>query len=314
MQTSSPPESVEALPADYFDQNDSTNSCYSCENPRFQVHHQIHHYDFPFTFQKCECGLIKQTPMPNEKFFDWFFNSDVFFSAQKTNKKYIWGYYDYFKDEADRMATSRRRYRKLSHLFERKPMNIMKVGPATGTFLHVMQQNGHQVLGCDVSSEFIEHAQQTYGVQIDHGRFEKQPYQHQQFDALFLFNVIENVPNQVKFLQAVHRTLKTDGYFIFNFVDMQNNLVEKLQKSKYFIYRPPICYAYPMPTIENIMQKFGFEIIETRRDIRVMSVEKVLSLLHWEFPLKLAQMLRIHRLSFPVYAYPSWIVVARCKR
>ncbi len=298
----------------FYDENDSDNVCFVCNDPKYSVLYEVTHFDFPFTFQQCAtCGNIKQTPMPNEQFFDWFFNSDVFFSSKKTDKDSIWGYYDYFADEPNRMATSRWRYQKLKHLFEGGPKNVMKIGPATGTLLHVLQENGHNALGCDVSSQFVDYARENYNVQIDQGRFERQPYADGQFDAVLLFNVIENVPNQVEFLNAIQRTLKPGGYFIFNYVEMENNLIASLQKSKYFIYRPPICYAFTGDVVRRIMDQFGFEIVETHRDMRTMNVEKVVTLLGWKWALQLARALRMHRLAFQIYAYPSQIVVARRK-
>ena len=106
------------MPAlEFYDLEDSDNVCYLCGDPRYRVMYRVAHYDFPFTFQECACGLVKQTPMPNRQFFDWFFNDAVFFSAKNTDKDRIWGYYDYFADEANRLATSEWRYKKLAHLF-----------------------------------------------------------------------------------------------------------------------------------------------------------------------------------------------------
>lgn len=304
------PERLTPRP-EFYDEQDSDNRCFLCNKPRYTPLYEVTHYDFPFTFQQCECGIVKQTPMPNEQFFEWFFNSEVFFSAKQTDKEHIWGYYDYFADEPNRLATSQWRYRKLAHLFQDAPLNIMKIGPATGTFLHVAQQHGHKVLGCDVSNQFAQFARETYNVQIDQGRFEAQPYDDGQFDVVMLLNVIENVPNQTEFLQAIHRTIKPGGYFVLNYVNMQRNLIARLQKSKYFLYRPPVCYIYTEAVMRRLLQQFGFEIVETFRDVRTMNVEKVLTLLGWRWPLRLARMLRVNRLPFRIYAYPSKIVVSR---
>ena len=75
---------------------------------------------------------------------------------------------------------------------------------------------------------------------------------------ILLFNVIENVPNQVEFLEAIYRKLKPAGHFILNFVDMQHNVIAALQRSKYFLFRPPVCYAYTMPVMRRVLEKFGF--------------------------------------------------------
>jgi hypothetical protein len=84
-----------------------------------------------------------------------------------------------------------------------------------------------------------------------------------------------------------------------------------LQGSKYFLYRPPVCYAYTGRVLQSILQQFGFEVVHVLRDIRVMNVEKIVTLLGWPTAHRLARMCRLHRLSLPIYAYPSKIVVAR---
>lgn len=305
-------DSLLEIPAEFYDTIDSDNVCYFCENPRYDLVYNVTHYGVPCTFKRCQCGLVKQTPMPNGQFFGWFFNSDIFFSSKKSNKSRIWGYYDFFADEAARLATSKWRYKKLHHLFETgRPLEIMKIGPATGTFLHIAQQHGHHVRGCDVSSQFVQYARENYQVQIDQGRFEQMGYADEQFDVIVLFNVIENVPNQAEFLKAIRRTLKPGGYFILNFVDMDRNLIAALQKSNYFLYRPPICYIYTRQILEKILQKFDFEIVATHHDIRYLHIEKITTLLGWQWPLTVTRFLKLNRLTFPIYAYPSKILVAQ---
>jgi len=300
------------VPDDYFDQNDSDNVCFLCNNPKYTLKYNITHFDFPFTFKTCQCGIEKQTPMPNEKFFDWFFNSDIFYSAKNTNKDYVWGFYDYFKDEPSRMATSKRRYNILKKYFgKQKSLNIMKIGPSTGTFLYVANQNGHNAIGCDVSSKFTEYAKKNYNVKIDNGRFEHMNYENEQFDVIMLLNVIENIPNQDEFYKAVNRTLKKGGYFIFNFVNMKNNIIAKIQNSKYFLYRPPICYGFTIDVIESIMKKYGFKIIDNKPDKRYMHAEKIFTLLHWKWIIPIIKTLKIDQINFPIYAYPSRIIVAQ---
>ena len=304
---------VSSLPPEFYDQDDADNACYVCENPRFEPLLVADRFGFPVTYQQCACGLIKQTPMPNERFFEWFFNSDEFFSASEDKTQgEIWGYHDFFADESCRMATSRRRYRRLEDLLDAGgKKRIMKIGPSTGTFLHVAKENGHTVRGCDVSERFREYAQTNYGVTIDHGRFERQGYPDDSFDALFLLNVIENVPNQVEFLSAISRTIAPGGLFVLNYVDMRRNVMAALQGANYFLYRPPVTYAFPREVLNRLLDRFGFTVERTLRDVRTLHLEKITTLLGWRWAWKLSRALRVHRIEFPVYAYPSRIVVAR---
>ena len=300
------------IPDEYFDHGDGTNSCFLCEQPDYKLKYKVDHFEFPFDFYECQCGNIKQCPMPNQSFFEWFFNSDTFFAAEATDNKEIWGYYDYFKDESSRINTSKNRYRRLKKYLEKsgKPLRIMKIGPATGTMLHVCKTNGHSVIGCDVSSKFANYASTNYGVEIVNGRFEKMNFESNSFDVLFLFNVVENVPNLDEFMREIHRTLKPGGLFISNYVPIDNNFVAKIQKSKYFLYRPPICYIFTKERYYHMLNKFGFSVKGTKLDIRYMHLEKLFTLLRWKGFYKVSKWLGISRINFPIYAYPSKIVIA----
>ena len=296
--------------AEYYDESDGINKCPSCDQANFKCLHRVDHFGFPIEFFQCQCGLIKQVPMPNEGFFEWFFNSELFVSSKRTQTDEIWGFFDYLRDESSRLKTSRRRFRILSRALQwdgRKSM--MKVGPSTGTFLHAAKTGGHDARGCDVSNEFVEYAKSTYGVSIDQGRFEKMEYESEQFDALLLFNVIENIPNLLEFLQAVRRSLKIGGHFIYNHVEMERNIINIFQKDKYFMFRPPICYAFNHQVIDQIIEKLGFEKRKRFRDIRYLHLEKIFTLLRWKWPLRIAQTLKIDRINFPIWAYPSWVTI-----
>lgn len=299
-----------SVPKEYYDQNDGTNRCPVCHNPEFVLLHRVEHFGFPFEFYRCRCGLIKQAPLPNELFFEWFFNSEQFFSSKEAELDEIWGFYDYFRDESSRHKTSRRRYRRLSRLLNwDDPVSIMKIGPSTGTFLHIAAQAGHEVLGCDVSDRFVRYARDTYGVRIDHGRFEKMGYAAGRFDAVLLFNVIENVPNLEEFLGAIDRTLKPGGHLILNHVEMSGNAIAALQKDKYFLFRPPICYGFEGEALERLFGRFAFSKRHELRDVRYLHLEKISTLLRWRWLYKLARLSHVSRVEFPVWAYPSKINV-----
>jgi hypothetical protein len=92
---------------------------------------------------------------------------------------------------------------------------------------------------------------------------------------------------------------------------MRGNVVAAMQGERYFIFRPPICYAFEWRAIDAMMSKFGFEIVSTQRDIRYVHLKKVFTLLGWKWAFKAAKSLGLDSAIFPIYAYPSRIVVAR---
>src|SRR5262245_60918496 len=299
------------IPSEFFDSDDATNACLVCNTPNYAVLRVARHFGFPVRFYRCSCGVIKQIPMPNEKFFEWFFNSELFVSAKQANATEIWGYHDHLSDEQSRLLTSRYRYWRLRSVFEHgRSLRIMKIGPATGSMLHVAKRHGHVVMGCDASSRFAAFAKTQYDVDIDIGRFERQGYREKGFDGILLFNVIENVPKLAELLSEIPRTLKPGGRLVLNFVDMRHNLVAALQMDKYFLFRPPVCYAFTGAALRRLLEKFSFRPLESYRDVRFMHLEKIFTLLRWLTPHRVAKAVVIDRIVFPIYAYPSRIVVA----
>lgn len=299
------------LPESLYDLNDSDNACFLCGRPRFAPYVENTHFGFCLRFQRCECGLVKQTPMPNKEFFNWFFNSDIFLSSRRAESDNIWGFYDYLKDEPCRLATSRQRYKRLRKLFPQdRPIHILKIGPSTGSFLSVANQQGDNAIGCDISAQFVDFAASRYGVHIDQGWFEELGYQSGRFDMILMLNVMENIPNPPQLLAEIHRTLKPGGIFVLNFVEMSHNIIAALQKKKYFIYRPPVTYIYTGAILEKMLNTHGFRIDRNIPDIRFMHFEKILTLLGWNSAHALLKKLRLSLLRFPFYAYPSRMVIA----
>ena len=298
----------------YFDLKDSDNVCFLCNKPKYFLVRKVTHFGYEIKFKKCQCGMIKQTPMPNETFFKWFFISELFVSSKNSSSNNIWGYYDYLSDEPSRLATSKQRFKKICKTIDLAPKSsILKIGPATGTFLYLAQEAGHQVKGCDISDQFANYAKDNYNVPIDVGRFERKNYPEESFDVVVLFNVIENIPNLNEFMIEISKVLKPDGFFIFNHVRMSSNVIEKLQGGRYFMYRPPICYMFSSNSLEKLLKKFNLLMIDSALDIRYLTPEKIFSLLGWKFMTKLVRLFGIHRLSIPLYAYPSRITIAQKK-
>jgi hypothetical protein len=54
------------VPAECYDHQDGANRCYLCGEPDYEPVHEVEHFGFPFRFQRCRCGLEKQTPMPEK--------------------------------------------------------------------------------------------------------------------------------------------------------------------------------------------------------------------------------------------------------
>ena len=97
-------------------------------------------------------------------------------------------------------------------------------------------------------------------------------------------------------------------------LDMRRNWLAALQKERYFLYRPPVTYIYDLPVLERTLNQFGFEIEAVYRDVRYLHLEKITTLLGWRWAWAAARGAGVHRIRFPIYAYPSRILLTRRKR
>ena len=258
--------------------------------------------------------MVKRTPMPNLKFFEWFFNSDVFFNARRTGKKQIWGFYDYFSDEPCRMATSRHRYRRLSRHF--KPgarLRMLKIGPSTGTFLKVAANTRHDAIRCDVSSRFAGYAEDQYGIRIDRpireaglrrcGVRRRAPLQRGR-----------ERPQPARVPRGSEPRSPDRGLFILPFpcVDMKGNLLARLQKERCTSCSGrPSANVFDRDVMTRLLRQYGFESPSSGSVTCGTCMEKISTLLGWRWLHWITRTIRIHRIVFPVYAYPSRLVVAR---
>ncbi len=301
-----PPEGCYDLGADA--------GCFLCgRRDGRRVVREVGHFGIPLRFERCRCGLVQQTPIPNRRFFEWFFNSAVFTSGRRHAGGKIWGFYDYFPDEPSRRATAHLRYRRLAHRLglDASRHDVLEVGAATGTFLHVLREHGHRVTGCEMSERFVASSRASYGLELRHGAFEEAGFPEASFDLVVLFNVIENVPGQAAFFRELHRVLRPGGTLVLNFVDMRHNLLAALQGERYFLYRPPVCFLYEGRVLEAVIDRFGFAVSHRLRDLRFLTVEKVVTLLGLRRAPAVARALGIARRPFPLYAYPSKLWLAR---
>ena len=87
--------------------------------------------------------------------------------------------------------------------------NILEIGYGNGEFLGWCRQNGHQVSGIEADQGLVERAR-VNGFDVGDSL---EAFPKRQFDAIFLFDVLEHIPqDQIEsFLLSLHEHLNTVG-------------------------------------------------------------------------------------------------------
>lgn len=134
------------------------------------------------------------------------------YSADELARFYTGDYYVFDEDDAHRAARAAQQYAVHLAPIEHFPSRrLLDVGCALGHFSALARDRGWQVVGLDVSPDAARRATERFGVKVFIGTLEEHAESLSPFDAVFLGDVIEHVPQPLHFLRNVHRVLAPSG-------------------------------------------------------------------------------------------------------
>ena len=96
--------------------------------------------------------------------------------------------------------------------FVQPPAFLLDFGCGLGHFLKISKDVGFDVVGYDVSDYAVSFVKETYSVKAYSEPLEKVPSFKNAFDVAASWDVIEHVPNFMKMLKILRRTLKRGGF------------------------------------------------------------------------------------------------------
>lgn len=249
------------------------NACPFCGKDGGVPFHTVHFAPGRISWVQCpDDGLIYQNPRLDYDSIQSLFGSTEY--VQGENSKNALGYYNYFQSEPALLATAQRKIRRIERSAIQKPLTILEIGCASGTFLKVCQDRGHQVEGIDVSTLLAEYGRTRYGLKIQTGFFENTEYPHGSFDVVALFGSLVCLNDPLKVLRKINALLKPNGLFVFN-APVIDGWVAKLYRKKLWVYRPSVQVIYSKNNIEKLTRLAGFKILQIKRDVQSVSFEKL---------------------------------------
>ena len=91
---------------------------------------------------------------------------------------------------------------------------ILDIGCNTGVLVGILQKNGYEAFGSDMSQEAIEYGSQRGVKKLYVATGEKQPFPDQTFDCVMALDVIEHIDDDGAVIKEMKRLLKPDGKII----------------------------------------------------------------------------------------------------
>jgi len=157
---------------------------------------------------------------------------------------------------------------------------VLDVGCSSGAFLKVMESEGWDVYGIDISEESSKVARKKWGERIkvmslDEPLFSPNP-PFPVFDLITLFDVLEHSPDPGALLKGVRRLLKPGGLLTVTTHNFSSP-VRKLMGRSWSYLDPVEHLSYFSPkALKSLLNSSGFSITEMRASGKFVSIDFIL--------------------------------------
>ena len=213
----------------------------------------------PFTVVQCRhCRLVAVRPIPKPHILYDFYQEAYFNSLSPKDA----GYRNYVGELENYRLTFRRRYRVVRRFLKRSD-SVLELGIACGAFLKVLQIEGFCDLhGVDISEFGVRQAASLLGDGVDlrSGYLRDQRFP-KRFNTVFMWDVIEHIPDPLTELRLIHSLMSPDGYLILETQDV-GSLLARVAGRRWHMYKfPEHLYHFDRRTISQLLALTGFRVV-----------------------------------------------------
>lgn len=180
----------------------------------------------------------------------------------------------YFKGEDNNYFSSLEyKMGNLRYLYERKIRPILKnqlvehdkildVGCALGVLLSMLDKDGFETYGVDISRFAISEAKKRTKAALQIFDVNQNfSYQDNSFAAVFAIDIIEHLESPARFLLETKRVLKKGGYLFIHTPNI-NSFFEKIFGKNWFGYKDKThLYLFNRKSLRFIVEQSGYKII-----------------------------------------------------
>lgn len=257
----------------------------------------------------CACGLQSISPLPTE---------------DERREIYQEGYYDFWGAGKDfrqlfnlKLKTCRKLINKANKLFSEIPgRKHLDIGSAFGYMIEAARTAGFYSQGIEISP--AADVAVKLGYDVKRVLLEDAAFPAESFDLITAIDVIEHIPDPVRWLRECRRIIKKEGVLLLVTPDC-SSLPALLKKSSWPHYKAEHLFYYSPRTLRRLLSDAGFDKIRSNTGLRYLTLNYVAN--HYEqfqpysFETKVLKMLRslFPRIIFECpLPFPSeMVVVAR---
>lgn len=261
-----------------------------------------------------DCGSWIQSPQITTESLARWYSSEMYYKTKTSDGENAdSAYKDYFSEETHRKSEAEKRFQADLRKILKPESNVLEIGCATASLLSVIKDNGHTATGVDLSSEFAKQAKLVNKIDVIEGNFLNIDFPENHFDAVIMMGTISNLPDLETQLKRIYAILKEDGCLYFN-MPFANSLPARIYKDKYWMFTPSVCNFMSIEARNIILEKTGFEIVESRNDKQRPSIGKLLGHMKAQRLYNLAVRLGLQKVSIPFIIPVPGVNLTLCRK
>jgi 2-polyprenyl-3-methyl-5-hydroxy-6-metoxy-1,4-benzoquinol methylase len=181
----------------------------------------------------------------------------------------------YIAEEAARRVTFRRLLDRVNESGE--PLRVLDVGCGPGLLLDEARRRGWRAHGVDLSAWAVEQAR-ARGIDALHGTLEDAAFPAAHFDAVFMVDVLEHLPDPVGTLLEATRVLRPGGSLCVVTPDA-SSAAARLLGSRWWGMLPGHIVLFPHAVTVELVRALGYEVRGSRPAARHFSIDYLLGTL-----------------------------------
>jgi SAM-dependent methyltransferase len=183
---------------------------------------------------------------------------------------------------------------------------LLEVGCAGGYFLQAARERGFRPFGVEISKTASRFARESLGLEVRTGTLEAAGFDSESFDAAYMGDVLEHVPDPMRTLHELARILRPGGALLIagpitvNSIDRRLGLAlyRRLGRTKTLRQPPYHLIEFTPRTLRDALKRAGF-------DVRWLRENKIPPA--WRNPRHRALSEHVAKLALDV---PNWILTS----
>jgi 2-polyprenyl-3-methyl-5-hydroxy-6-metoxy-1,4-benzoquinol methylase len=159
--------------------------------------------------------------------------------------------------------------------FLKKKSNVLEIGSYYGVLGNLIKPYVDNYTGLELSKHAAEYSKKKYSLNVMNDSLYKFLNKNFLFDVIVMSDVVEHLDDPFRIFNLIEKNLKPDGVLIFTTFNM-DALIPKILGRKYHWIMPMHKFYFTDNTIKYSLNNNNMEIINIKKDTRLISVEYLL--------------------------------------